>query len=154
MKHLLLSSGINLSNLKSSSAFIFLAAFFAPIKASMIAVGVIITLDFIFGLMAAKKRKEKIESKKMSRTLVKMLVYQLLVISAHLCEHYLVDFIPFTQITLGFIAIIEFYSIGEAFTTITGENFISYAKSIIMAKLKDKFPEVNDDFKNNDESNI
>jgi phage-related holin len=150
MEKLLTTLGINLSNLKANSAVIFLTAFFAPIKASMIAVGVIITLDFIFGIMAAKKRKEKIESKKMSRTLVKMLVYQMLIISAHLCEHYLVDFIPFTQITLGFIAIIEFYSIGEAFTTITGQNFISYAKNIIMAKLKDRFPEVNDDINKKD----
>jgi phage-related holin len=130
-----------------------LAAFFAPIKSAMLAVGVIIMLDFVFGILAARKKREKIESKKMARTAVKMLVYQMLVVSAHLCEHYLVDFIPFTQITLGFVAIIEFYSIGESFTTITGENFISYAKSIIMSKLKDKFPEVNDDFKDNDESN-
>jgi hypothetical protein len=67
-----------------------------------------------------------------------MFVYQLLIISSHICEKYLVDFIPFTQITLGFLAIVEFYSIGESFSSITGMNFISYIKNIIVEKLKNK----------------
>lgn len=110
----------------------------------MCAVGALVVIDFIFGIIAAKKQGEKIESKKMSRTLVKMLIYQLLIITAHICEKYLVDFIPFVQITLGFLAVVEFYSIGESFSKITGMNFISYIKNIVMGKLKEKLPDAGD----------
>jgi phage-related holin len=127
-----------LFTIKGNRLFIFLTAFLAPIKAFMFAVGALVVIDFIFGILAARKKGEKIESKKMSRTLVKMFVYQLLIISSHICEKYLVDFIPFTQITLGFLAIVEFYSIGESFSSITGMNFISYIKNIIVEKLKNK----------------
>lgn len=161
MKHLLTNLGINLNNIHTSGLFIFLAAFIAPIKNSMIAVSALIAIDFIFGLIAAYKTGQKIESKKMSRTAVKLFVYQVLLISAHLCEKYLLEFIPFVQITLGFFALVEFVSIGESFSKITGQNFIAYAKNIIMSKFKEKLPDTSNPIEPNkpednhtDESNI
>lgn len=141
MKHLLTNLGINLSNIQSSGLIVFLLAFIAPIKNSMIAVSVLIAIDFIFGIIAAYKTGQKIESKKMSRTAVKLFVYQFLLIAAHLCEKYLLEWIPFVQITLGFFALVEFVSIGESFSKITGQNFIAYAKNIIMSKFKEKLPD-------------
>lgn len=153
MKHLLTNLGINLNNLQSSGLIVFLLAFIAPIKNAMIAVSVLIAIDFVFGIIAAIKSKEKIESKKMSRTAVKLFVYQVLLISAHLCEKYLLEWIPFVQVTLGFFALVEFISIGESFSKITGQNFIAYAKNIIMSKFKEKMPDVPNPLDKQEEDN-
>jgi phage-related holin len=111
-----------------------LGAFFMPIYPAMIAVGLLITIDTITGLLAARKKGIKIESRKMGRVLVKMLLYNLLIISAHICEVYLIN-IPFVKITLAFLAITEFLSIGENFNIITGKDFVIYIKSWLMDKL-------------------
>jgi hypothetical protein len=92
----------------------------------------------------------------MSRTAIKLFVYEFLLISALVCEKYLLSWIPFVQITLGFFACVEFLSIGESFSKITGKNFLSYVKGMLMSKFKEKLPEANieDSFKESDESNI
>ena len=113
-----------------------LSTFLAPIASVMIAVGVLIMIDFIMGIIAARKTGDKINSKKMSNTLIKMLVYQLLIITSHLIELYLVPWLPILKITLSFIGIIEFLSIGENFTKITKKNFVKYIKDFIQSKLK------------------
>jgi phage-related holin len=113
---------------------VLLSAFFLPIYPAMIAVGILITIDTLTGILASNKKGEKIQSRRLGRVLVKMLLYNLLIISAHLCEVYLVD-IPFVKITLAFLAITEFLSIGENFTVITGKDFIQYIKSWLMEKL-------------------
>jgi phage-related holin len=130
--------------LKGGKFLVFLAAFFAPLKVFMFAVGALVMIDFIFGIIAAKKQKQPIESKKMSKTIIKLLVYQMLIITAHICETYLIDFVPFVQVTLGFLAVVEFYSIGENFSKITGMKFLSYIKGIIMGKLKERLPDAGD----------
>ena len=113
-----------------------LSTFFAPIAVVMLAVGVLIMIDFIFGILSAKKNNEKITSKRMSDTLIKMVVYQLLIITSHLVELYLVPYLPLLKVTLSFIGIIEFLSIGESFTKITGKNFIKYIRDFIKSKFK------------------
>ena len=117
----------------------FILVFLAPIKDAMYAVGALIVIDLIFGIIAARYSKEKITSAKLSKTIIKMLVYQLLIISAKLGES-IAGYIPFLQITLSFIAITEIFSIGESFAKITGKSFVKYAKDIIFSKLKEKFP--------------
>lgn len=113
-----------------------LSTFFAPIATVMLAVGILIMIDFIMGILAARKRGEKISSKKMSDTIIKMVVYQLLIITSHLTELYLVPWLPILKITLSFIGVVEFLSIGENFTKITGKNFIKYIRDYIKDKLK------------------
>lgn len=54
----------------------------APIKGLLIAVGIMIVIDTIFGVIAAKKQKKAITSNKLSGILSKMFVYQLIVIVA------------------------------------------------------------------------
>ena len=142
MKQMILET-ISFNKVSCTAALVFLSAFIAPIKDAMIAVSALIAIDFVFGLIAAWKTKEAITSKKMSRTAIKLFVYQFLLISAHLCEQYLLTWIPFVQITLGFFALVEFLSIGESFSKITGKNFLSYVKGMLMEKFKEKFPTAN-----------
>jgi phage-related holin len=142
MKQMILES-ISFSKLSLTTMLVFISAFLAPIKDAMIAVSVLIAIDFVFGIISACKVKEAITSKKMSRTAIKLFVYQFLLISAHLCEKYLLNWIPFVQITLGFFALVEFLSIGESFSKITGQNFLTYVKGILMAKFKEKMPDQN-----------
>lgn len=107
-------------------------AFFAPIQSAMIAVGFLIGIDTIFGLLAAYKTKTKLKSRRFARVLVKMLTYQLLIISAHIAGVFLAPLIPFVNIVLTYIAISEFGSIGEKFTLITGKNFVKYLKDLMV----------------------
>lgn len=114
-----------------------LSAFFISIQTYMIAIGVLIIIDLLMGVLAAKKRGEKISSKKLSNTIIKMLVYQLLIISAQIVQVYLLpEWLPVMGITLAFLGIVEIFSIGESFTVITGKNFIKFLKTYIMKKLK------------------
>jgi phage-related holin len=126
---------IYMNNL-STKVVVLSAAFFAPIMTAMIAVGVLVTIDTITGVIGAKRIGEKIESKKFGRVVTKSLVYQLLIISSHIIECYLFDMIPIVKITLGFLAMTEFLSIGENFYKCTGKNFVSYIKEYLDVKFR------------------
>ena len=108
-----------------------LGVYLAPLYGSLIAVGVLIVIDLIFGICKTIKQKEHFSSRRFGDTLIKFLVYQLLIVSAHIVEVTLCPFIPFTQVTLSFIGITELISIGENFTIITGQPFLKYLKSTI-----------------------
>lgn len=98
-------------------------AIFAPIKAVLITVAVLIAFDFITGIWASKKRGDKISSSAMRRTVAKLLVYQLCVISGYLLEKYLLDgVIPAAKLIAGVIGIVETKSILENSQSITGMN--------------------------------
>lgn len=107
----------------------------APIQASILAVGFLIMADLITGVAAAYKKGESIKSERLKNTAVKMLVYNLLLMSSFIAETYLTPWIPFTNITLSFLAIVEVKSLGENFHNITGINFIIYLKSYLNNKL-------------------
>jgi phage-related holin len=103
-------------------------------------------MDLIMGIVASRKLGEKIESKKLKNTLVKMVVYQLLIISAFISEKYMVDFIPLTKITLAFVAIVEFTSLAENFQKITGLPFVKYIAKYINNMLnKEDLPKIDKD---------
>lgn len=108
----------------------------APIGNAMIGVGVLILIDLIMGVIAAKKQKIKLSSRRLSNTAVKMLVYQLLIISAFVAETYISDWIPFLETTLGFIGLVELFSIGENFSLITGLPFIKFMTKHIQKAMK------------------
>lgn len=110
--------------------------FFAPIIPAMIAVGILILIDTLTGMLGAYHNGESITSKKMGGCITKSLVYQLLIISAHLCEAYLFPLIPFVKISIAFLAMTEFTSIAENFQKSTGKNFISYIKVTMDSKLR------------------
>jgi len=110
-------------------------AILAPIQTAILGVGFLITADLITGIVAAYKRGEPIRSERLKNTAVKMLVYNLLLTSSFIAETYLTPWIPFTNVALSFLAIIEVKSLGENFQSITGISFVTYLKSYLNNKL-------------------
>ena len=116
----------------------FLLVYFAPIQEAMLTVGALIIIDFIFGIIAAYKTNERISSKRMGQTIIKMLVYQLLIVSSYLVGKTLVTILPMTEITLSFIGMVELFSIGESFNRITGLPFLKYIKGVFINQMKNQ----------------
>lgn len=99
-----------------------LLAVLAPIKAVLITTGVLIISDFIVGIMAAWKRGEPITSANMRRTISKLVIFEIAVISAFLIEKYLLDgAVPATKLVSGIIGVTEGKSILENVEIIYGK---------------------------------
>ena len=107
----------------------------APLQESIIAIGFLIAVDLTMGLIASYKNNIKLTSSRLKNTAVKMLVYNLLLISSFVCEKFLIPFIPMTKIALAFLGTVEITSLGESFHKITGISFIKYVKTYINQRL-------------------
>lgn len=95
----------------------------APIHAVLITAGVLVFADMVTGIWASIKKGIPFKSAHLRRTISKMLIYHIAIISAFLLETYLLqDFIPITKIVGGVIGLVEFTSIMENANTITGTN--------------------------------
>lgn len=105
--------------LKSAALAIF--AIFAPVHTVMATVGALICIDLISGIMAARKRKEPVTSAALRRTLSKMIIYQIAVISGFLAEHYMLgDSLPIVKLIAATIGLVEMKSILENLNDING----------------------------------
>lgn len=112
--------------------FVSALAVFAPIKAILLVTGFLIISDLITGVLAAKKRGEAINSAGLRRTVTKILVYNLAVISGFLVETYMIsDIFPISKLIAGVISIVELKSILENLNTINGTNIFK----VIIEKL-------------------
>lgn len=97
----------------------------APINSVIIATFVLVLSDLIIGLIAAKKRGEKITSKGLRRTITKMLVYEVLIILGFITESYLIGHtLPLCRIISGFIGLTEITSLIESLNDISGKNLL------------------------------
>jgi len=97
-------------------------AIFAPVKAVLLATGALIVFDFLTGILAAWKRQEPITSAQMRRTVSKMLIFQITVISAFLIEKFLLEgSLPITKLVGGVIGVTEGKSILENVETVYGQ---------------------------------
>ena len=106
-----------------SKTLVVIATVLAPIQAVLITVGILIMADLLTGIWAAKKRKEKISSSVMRRTISKMVIYQLAVICGFLLETYLLGgILPVAKIVAGVIGMVEFKSILENSNWIVGSD--------------------------------
>lgn len=93
----------------------------APIHAIMISVSVLIGLDTSLGILAARKRKEPITSAELRRTISKLVIYQIAIISAFLVQHFLLsDLLPIVKLAAGAIGLVEIKSILENADEING----------------------------------
>jgi len=102
-----------------------LAATMAPIKPLLLACGALIVADMVTGMMAARKRQEPINSADMRRSLSKMVVYQVAIISAFVLETYMLEgLLPVTKVVGGVIGMVEFKSILENVSTIAGQDIV------------------------------
>lgn len=98
----------------------------SPIKPMLIACGVLILADTITGMFAARKRKEPIQSAEMRRSITKLVVYQIAIISAFVLEKYMLgSLVPVSKIVAGVIGMVEFKSILENVSTIAGQDILA-----------------------------
>ena len=115
-------------------------AVFAPIKALILVTGILIFSDLISGILAARKKGQKISSAGMRRTVTKVAVYNAAIMLGFLTETYMLDgFLPLSKIAAGLISVVEFKSILENLDTINGNPIF---KSLI-----EKLGSINDNKK-------
>lgn len=106
-----------------------IAAVFAPIQPIIITVGVLIFADCFTGVWAAIERKERISSAALRRTVSKMFIYQTALLSGYLVELYMINqLLPISKLVAGAIGMVEFKSILENCTAISGQDLF---KSLI-----------------------
>lgn len=104
-----------------NSVLISTIAFLTPIKPLMLTIGLLVAVDFIFGIYRAWKTNQEITSRKMANTVTKMLLYNLTVISIWAIEKNITGSeIPITKIAAGMICLVEFKSIDETFKLLFG----------------------------------
>lgn len=111
-------------------------SFFTPIAKLMFVVGILVTFDIITGVIAAKKRGEKITSKKLGASVTKTLLYFITIILAQLMQN---NFLPsfdqsITKAVSGIFAIIEFKSNLENISSATGIDLLDKLKEYIETK--------------------
>jgi len=101
---------------------IWLFTYFAPIFGVMFGIGLLVVIDFITGIMAAKKRGETIRSNKMKPTISKGIIYMFAIIVAHIFEKNFSLGYDAVKIVGGLIALIELKSFDENIKDITGKS--------------------------------
>ena len=101
-----------------------LVSFFSiltPIKPiSLTLVGLIIA-DFLFGIYRAKKKGEEITSRKMSRSVAKILFYNIVILLLYYTNIYIFETgLPLEKLGAGLICLVEMRSIDESWQIIFG----------------------------------
>lgn len=103
------------------TAAIAILAVFAPIQAVIVSVGVLVAADMITGIWAAHKQSKSITSAGLRRTVSKLIIYQVAILSGFLVEHYLAgDIVPIVKLIGGVIGMVELKSILENVNVING----------------------------------
>lgn len=120
----------------------FLVMFFAEITPALISIGFIIIIDTLTGAWAAKKRGERVESRKAGRVLTKLIIYPLAIIVSKVAQEYLAPVIPWVDVTAGIIATVEVKSIFENSGDILGYDLWKKVKE---AMWKDRLGEFSEE---------
>jgi phage-related holin len=100
------------------------AAIFAPIQGLLLATGSLVFIDLITGVIAAHKRGSPITSAGLRRSVTKICVYQIAIMTAFLAEKYMSDVLPFVKMAAGVITLTELTSVLENLNSISGENLL------------------------------
>ncbi len=95
----------------------------APVHSILIALSILVLLDFITGVMAAVKLKKKITSKGFKATVIKTFIYQSSVIVAMLIENHLMVGVPVIKVVVALITMTETKSFFENVEVMTGIDF-------------------------------
>lgn len=96
----------------------------APIKSVLFSVSALVVADFITGIWAAAKRKERISSNGINKSIMKSLAYMLLIIVSFIMETYLMEGVPVVKVVSGMIALREGKSFFENMHAVTGINLM------------------------------
>ncbi len=139
-----------------------LSALFAPIQGIMVTVGLLILADTIMGVWKAKKLKEKITSRGLSKIISKMFLYEGTIILFFLIDKFILGDILFkffsidwllTKVVALVLASIEIFSIDENYRAVKKYG-LWHAFKRLVARGKDIKSELKDfdlnDFTNGD----
>ena len=108
-----------------------LLAFLLPVASFLTFTVVLVICDLITGVMAAHKRKEKIHSKGIRRTIAKIMVYFIaILLSEGLMKVYALPYINATYAVSIIISIAEFKSVIENVEIISNINIWSTLKKL------------------------
>lgn len=122
--------------------YIYLIVVMTPIIPSLLWLGVFVAIDLLTGILIAKRANEAVTSKKLSRTVSKLLLYFAAIICSHILDTQFlkVGFLPATiaQLVSGFIAVVEFKSIIENISILTGVDLLKFLKSKIYRSDEEK----------------
>ncbi len=101
-------------------------AIFAPIESVILTSLLLLVVDLITGIMAAKKRGEPITSAGLRRTVSKIFIYEAALLLAFLTEKYLLGhMMPVTKMVSGMIGMVELKSVFENMNDISGQDLLS-----------------------------
>lgn len=115
-------------------------ALLAPVKQIILATLFLVFVDFVTGVLAARVKRHKITSARMSQTIGKILVYITTIIVVHIVNEYMLfgsDVLPLEGFVAGFIALTELKSILENLDTATK------SKHSLLKALSDKLSNIN-----------
>ena len=94
-----------------SSGIIALLGYFVGLKPLITVLLIIIAADFIIGILAAIKRNEKITSEKLRKTIIKTLIYMIILSLAYAIEIGIGFGNIVCKVLFGLAAVIELYSV-------------------------------------------
>lgn len=114
----------------------------APTQTMALTALLLVLVDLLTGLVAARKQGNVITSNGLKRTVLKLVVYELLICLAYLTDTYLTKGVTLTILPLvtGVIGIGEIKSVTENLSIITGDDVISRLLSTISSQDKDPKP--------------
>jgi hypothetical protein len=96
-------------------------ALLAPVRPLLIAALALTLIDAVTGVLAARKRGERIRSAGLRRTVSKVLVYTLAIIAGFIVEKWLLtDLVAISKLAAGAIGLVEAKSIFENLDAVNG----------------------------------
>lgn len=126
---------------------VIIVAFFAPIHQLLGLTLVLVVSDMVLGVYAAVKRGETISSKKLRRTLSKILGYEVGIILGFIIESKFGFGIPLVKIVASVIGLTETKSIAENLSTITGADFLKIITDKLQGLTQNAADKVDDEDK-------
>lgn len=102
--------------------FSFLSTFLVPLGPYLLAVSALVMVDLFTGIRAAKKRKEKIKSKGLRNSVLKIRDYFIAILLTEMMSQVFFNDLPITYITASYIGVIEFKSNLENLAATTGTD--------------------------------
>ncbi len=120
------------------ASLVALIAVFAPIKAMILTMLVLVIADLITGVWAAYKTGQPITSAKMRTTVSKLLIYLVAICVGFLVEVYLIDaLLPVSKLIAGAIGMVELTSLLENANKILGTDLFKALISKLGSANKD-----------------
>jgi hypothetical protein len=128
-----------------------LLVFLAPIKQLVLAIGVLLFIDFVLGIIVARKKNIPIQSKEAKRTIIKMLLYQVTILTAFILDVYFIPGNIIVRVAAMAIGLVEGKSVFEHIYILTGLDVWSLLKDKIKASVNSN---TKDTIKNQDSLSV